>query len=142
MQLTKCKLCGRPFQSYGMPFCPSCNQSLEDQYKLVKEYLYDNPNAAIETVVEETGVPEKIILYYLREGRLQMANASGILRCEQCGASINSGRLCDKCMGKLESRIVQPMQAKMAREMEARRKAEWDAESAGRRMHTQHSERE
>ena len=124
MQLSKCKWCGRPFQSTGMNFCPKCMQELDDHYKVVRDYLYDNPNAPIEEVVENTGVPEKVILYYLKEGRLSMVNATGLLRCEQCGATINFGMLCEKCQNKAEERIVQPMQQRMTREREAARQRE------------------
>lgn len=114
MQLIKCKWCGKPFQSMGVSFCPVCIQELDVQYKPVRDYLYDNPNASIEEVMEATGASEKTILYYLRDGRLQMVNSSGLLRCEHCGAAINSGRLCEKCSNKVEERLVKPMQARMA----------------------------
>ena len=110
-------------------------QMMDDQYKLVRDYLYDNPNAPIEEVVEETGVQEKIILYYLRDGRLQIAGSSGLLKCEQCGAAINSGRLCEKCMSKVNTRIVQPLQARQAREQAEQRRAELEQDNS-RRMYT------
>ena len=44
MQLIKCKWCGRSFQSYGYNFCPKCAQELDEQYKPVRDYLYDNPS--------------------------------------------------------------------------------------------------
>ena len=135
MQLAKCKMCKRPFQSYGNPFCPSCMQELDEQYKPVRDYLYDHPNASIEKVVEDTGVAERIILYYLKEGRLRMANASGLLRCEQCGAAIESGRLCDKCKGKLDSRMVQPMQARADEQRRKAREAEMMPNRSTDRMH-------
>ena len=86
--------------------------------------LIQDVKVPIEEVVENTGVPEKVILYYLKEGRLSMVNATGLLRCEQCGATINFGRLCEKCQNKAEERIVQPMQQRMAREREAARQRE------------------
>lgn len=136
MQIAKCKWCGRPFQSFGLPFCPKCMQELDEQYKPVRDYLYDNPNATIEEVVAETGVPQRVILFYLRDGRLRMVNASGLLKCEQCGAPIDSGHLCEKCMGKLETRMVQPLQARQNQLREEQRKAELDAEADSRKMYT------
>lgn len=112
MQLAKCKWCGKPFQSFGLSFCPKCIQELDEQYRPVRDYLYDNPNATIEEVEEATGVSKRIVLYYLRDGRLQMTNSSGLLRCEQCGEPINSGRLCDKCASRIEQ--IKPIQARTA----------------------------
>ncbi len=114
MQLAKCKWCGKPFQSFGMNFCPKCIQELDEQYKPVRDYLYDSPNATIEEVEEATGVSKRVILYYLRDGRLQMTNSNGLLRCEQCGEPINSGRLCDKCASRIEQHMLKSMQARTA----------------------------
>jgi len=136
MQLMKCKWCGRPFQSMGLPFCPKCMAELDEQYKPVRDYLYDNPNASIEQVVEDTGVSERVVLYYLKDGRLRMVNASGLLRCEQCGASIDSGRFCEKCQGKLEQRMVQPIRNRMNQEKERERAAAAKMEGNRSRMHT------
>lgn len=136
MQLIKCRMCKRPFQSYGPQMCPSCLEEIDKQYKPVRDYLYDNPNAPLEKVVEDTGVPERIILYFLKEGRLKMASASGLLRCEQCGAAIDSGRLCDKCKGKLEERMVAPMKARMEEQGRRAREAELNAQRNKDRMHT------
>lgn len=138
MQLIKCKWCGRSFQSYGYNFCPKCVQELDEQYKPVRDYLYDNPNATIDEVMEATGIAQRVILYYLRDGRLQMANSSGLLRCEQCGAAINTGRLCETCTGKVEARIVKPLQERMAKMRKQEQKQDG---GAGSRMYTYQEER-
>ncbi|MEA5058890.1 MAG: MerR family transcriptional regulator [Clostridia bacterium] len=134
MQLMKCKWCGRPFQSIGVGFCPKCLQELDDQYKPVRDYLYDNPNATIDEVVEATGVSQRVILYYLRDGRLQMVNSSGLLRCEQCGAPINSGRFCEKCTNKVEQRMIKPLQNRVAQNRQ-------QASEEVSRMHTYKGDR-
>lgn len=132
MQLIKCKWCGKPFQSFGPSFCPRCMNELDEQYKPIRDYLYDNPNATIDQVIEATGVTERVILYYLRDGRLQMANSNGLLRCEQCGAAINTGRLCEACTSKLEERIVKPFQERITK----MRNQEQQDGSKTSRMHT------
>lgn len=111
MRLKKCDICTRPFQDMGLPFCPYCMQELEDQYILVREYLYDNPNASLEAVAEATGVPAKVILYFIKDGRVREVNTSGLLRCDQCGKSIDSGRFCESCMAKIDERVIKPLQA-------------------------------
>lgn len=124
MRLAKCKWCGKPFQSFGIHFCPQCVQELDEQYKPVRDYIYDHPHACIEEVMEATGVDQRVILYYLRDGRLEMVNAGSLLRCEQCGAPVNSGRLCAACTGKVEERIIKPLQARMAQRREEAKEGE------------------
>ena len=78
---------------------------MDEQFQAIKELLYKNPNLTIKEVVDETGVDEKVILYLLKEGRLEMKAASGVLVCESCGAPIQSGRLCKKCSSQLSSAL-------------------------------------
>lgn len=132
MQLAKCKWCGRPFQSYGLRLCARCVQELDEQYRPVRDYVYDNPHASIEDVVRDTGVDQRVIMYYLRDGRLEMVNAGDMLRCEHCGATINSGRLCTDCASKVEERISKPMQDRINQ----RREREAAKEDMSGRMHT------
>jgi hypothetical protein len=84
--------------------------ALEDQYILVRDYLYENPYESADKVSEETGVPPKVILYFIRDGRIQDVRTDGLLRCEQCGKPIDSGRFCKKCMSMLDERMIKPMQ--------------------------------
>lgn len=96
-----CKYCGRIFQTSGANICPECLREMEDQFKLIKEYLYQHPRASVEEVSKDTEVDERLILHFLREGRLEMVAADGFLLCEKCGAPITSGRLCKKCSEEL-----------------------------------------
>lgn len=118
-----CIYCGRIFQSSGPDICPECLRKLEEQFKLIKEYLYQNPRASVEEVSKETGIDEKLILHFLREGRLEMVSADGSLLCEKCGAPITSGRLCKKCSDTLAQALgsVLPNQKQQEDENEKRR---------------------
>lgn len=104
----KCKWCGTAFQYMGNPICPKCQDTLDADYKVAREFLYDNPNATIEQVVEGTGIDERAIIYFLRDERLKMAHASGLLRCEQCGAPIETGRYCEKCGDRISKQLNGP----------------------------------
>lgn len=98
LDLTNCKKCGRAFMNDGNAYCKRCRGDSEDEYKIVKEYVYDNPGATILEVHEATGVAEKRILQYLREGRLEIVDDTNfVLDCQRCGVSIKSGKYCDKC---------------------------------------------
>lgn len=101
LQFKKCKTCGKIFQSLGSLECPDCIEERERKFQLVKEYLYKEPGASLEKLAEETGVEEKLIIRFLKEGRLEMTSVEGLLTCEKCGAPVTSGTMCDKCKDKL-----------------------------------------
>ena len=100
LQFKKCTSCGRIFDGFGLE-CPECVQENERQFNLVKDYIWENPRASMTELSEETGVPAKLITRFLREGRLELDNADGLIVCERCGAPITSGTLCRNCKDKL-----------------------------------------
>ena len=102
-EFKQCKMCGQIYRYIGSVFCGNCLREMDEQFHAIKELLYKKPNLTINEVVEETGVDEKIVLYLLREGRLEMKAADGMLVCESCGYPIQSGRLCKKCSADLSS---------------------------------------
>lgn len=107
LQFKKCKTCGRVFQTaFDGLECPDCVEERERKFEKVKEFLYRYPGASMEEIIEETEVDPKLILRFLKEGRLEMMNAAGLLTCEKCGAPITSGTMCAKCKDKL-SRAMQ-----------------------------------
>jgi hypothetical protein len=71
----------------------------ENEFQQVKQYLWDNPGANASEVTEATGIDEKKVMRYLREGRLQLVPGQSaiMLNCEWCETIIYSGRFCDKC---------------------------------------------
>lgn len=101
----KCKMCGKIFASTGGSECPQCIMDTEKKFGLIKEYLYNHPDATVVQISEATEVEEKMILHFLKEGRLEMKSADGSLRCEKCGVSITSGRMCNNCMNSLSNAL-------------------------------------
>lgn len=100
VQFKKCVSCGRIFDGYGLE-CYDCVEEHERQFNLARDYIWDNPRASMQEIVEETGVSEKLILRFLKEGRLEFDNSAGLIVCERCGAPITSGTLCRSCKEKL-----------------------------------------
>lgn len=96
-QFKRCKRCGAIYQNRSGSYCEKCFKEMDEKYVLIRDYLYDNPNATPKEVMDETGVEESIILLFLKEGRLQMKSAEGLIRCEKCGKPITHGNLCDNC---------------------------------------------
>lgn len=105
MNVRNCRKCGKVYAYDGVNrLCPACRKEEEEEFKRVKEYIYDNPGATIQMVSEATGVDAKKILKYLREGKLEIKseNSNLLLDCEKCGRPIKSGRFCDECKSQLE----------------------------------------
>jgi uncharacterized protein len=104
-KIIECKQCKKLFQSFGSKVCPNCTEQLEKDFETVKEYLYNNPGANLVDVTEATGVSEKTVLYYMREGRLAIEGADSSLTCEKCKKPISCGRFCKQCQAELESTL-------------------------------------
>ncbi|KGG79975.1 TIGR03826 family flagellar region protein [Caloranaerobacter azorensis] len=107
MDIRNCSRCGRIYAYDGInKLCPKCRKEEEEEFKRVKEYIYDHPDANIQMVSEETGVPVKKILRYLREGKLELKTENNLLlACERCGKPIKTGRFCDKCIVELKREL-------------------------------------
>lgn len=104
-----CKKCGRVYNYIGgPPICNVCSQQDEQDFKRVKEYLYDNPGASMSQVSEALEVSVEKITRYLREGRLEITEDSSnlFLECESCGKAIRSGRFCKDCGKELEKDLI------------------------------------
>ncbi|MFW6028863.1 MAG: flagellar protein [Halanaerobiales bacterium] len=104
MKLKNCVKCGKLFSPQaGEKVCPVCRKEEENEFEMVKEYLWDNPKATIEEVHEETGVERDTIMKFVKEDRLI---AEGIdvdweNECERCGKPISHGKYCLECQQEL-----------------------------------------
>ena len=106
MNIRQCKRCKKIFNYSGNIICPDCIRALDQKFIEVRDYIYDNPDALIETVCEETGAETADIHRWLREGRLMLTNNSiPLLNCKSCGAPIFTGQMCDKCMMDVKTKF-------------------------------------
>ncbi len=105
MDVRNCKNCGKLYNYFGgQPLCPTCLNSLEDKFKLVKQYIYDHPECGIQEVSDEFEVSVQTIHRWIREERLSFSERSDVgLECECCGVMIKTGRYCKECKDKLAS---------------------------------------
>lgn len=107
MEVKVCVRCKKMFQYItGPTVCPKCKQIEEEQFQKVKEYLRENPGATMNTVSEETHVSVKLIQSFLKQGRLEVVPGSPMmLSCERCGASIVTGKYCNKCKNEMVGQL-------------------------------------
>jgi predicted amidophosphoribosyltransferase len=104
MKLKNCKICGKatPYITRGL--CQNCYEQREQDYLRVRDFIKDNPKVAIEVVVEATGVDERQIREFMRDGAIQAADLNGHpLKCQKCGKPIAQGVLCPLCRQELSS---------------------------------------
>lgn len=103
-----CTRCKRLFEypGFGYKYCPICREWDRNQFDLVREYVYNNGCSTMMEIVVETGVDQKYIMQYLREGRLEIPeNSAFYIKCEGCGCDIRSGRYCIDCATRLSKNL-------------------------------------
>ena len=107
MDVRNCRGCGRLFNYLQGPhLCPACMQKLEEKFSQVKDYLEDNPHATIPEIAKDNDVSTRQIEQWIRDERLVIADDSPIgITCERCGASIKSGRFCERCKNKMANNL-------------------------------------
>lgn len=107
MNVRNCRKCGKLYNYIpGPPICPACREALEEKFQEVKKYIWEHTSASIPEVAEECDVSPQQIQQWLREERLQLAEGSPItLSCENCGATIMTGRYCEKCKNEMAHQL-------------------------------------
>ncbi len=98
MALANCIKCKKVFNRVSSPICDDCHKKEEETYEKVYEYLKENPDLTVSELAEGTGVSEKKIFKYFREGRFQeITGDRAVLECEKCGKPVTTGRYCQDC---------------------------------------------
>ena len=108
MNLRNCSRCGKMFNYIaGEPLCDDCKKAIEEDFQKVKKYIDENPGARIEKIAEDNEVTTKQIKKWIAEERLMFSKDSPIqLQCENCGATIQTGRLCQNCKNKMANNLT------------------------------------
>lgn len=108
MTLKNCAKCGRMFAGdEHQKFCSKCVEDDDEMFKIVREYVYDNPKSTVKETADATDVPEEKILKFLRQGKLTLKGDGVGLECERCGKSITTGRFCDQCAKEMNQGFKQ-----------------------------------
>lgn len=108
MEVKNCKNCGRLYNYIGGVYrlCPECMRKLEEKFQEVKNYIEDNPRADMREISEKCDVSTRQIEQWIREERLSFSDDSPIgIACEVCGATIRTGRYCERCKNDLANRL-------------------------------------
>lgn len=97
---TSCKYCGDSLKkiSTGVYRCDCCGRENYDDLKTVQNYLESHGAKPALVIEKDTGVPRKVIEYFLTQEYLEIPKLdTARLSCEKCGSPIRSGTICDRC---------------------------------------------
>lgn len=99
-ELKNCKICGKVYPSNEFAnVCPNCTEHNENEFDIIREYLYTHPNASIYEVATNLDITINKIKHFLRDGRIEIVEKDNhFLACQTCGKSIHSGWYCDDCL--------------------------------------------
>lgn len=104
----ECPKCGgiMIFKGCGEYQCEDCRYVDYDDYGKVRNYVEKHAGVTAAQAADATGVKQKTIRTMLKESRLEIADGSNVyLKCEVCGTSIRSGRVCPKCEVEFNRRL-------------------------------------
>lgn len=99
-QLKNCSSCGDVFAAVSRDICPHCYAAEEQKFQCVYQFLMKRKNrqANLQQIVEGTGVDEDLVVQFLQDNRLRVAEFPNIAyACENCRTSITKGKLCQAC---------------------------------------------
>ena len=71
--LKNCLRCGKLHNNLSK-YCDKCEKIEAENYRKVRDYLWENPNATVEQVHLDTNVKRKKIRRYIREDKLVISN--------------------------------------------------------------------
>lgn len=104
-ELKNCSICGKVYQSNEFTnCCPNCIELENNDFEIIREYLYQHPLASIYEVATNLDLTINKIKHFLRDGRLEVVGKDNIfLSCKTCGKPIHSGWYCEDCLRQAKS---------------------------------------
>lgn len=90
------------YQGGGIYKCEDCGNTELDDFGKVREYLEENGIQSAYTIHDATGVSLSLINNFVRDGRLEIPDGSGVyIKCLNCGCAIRYGKYCPQCTSKI-----------------------------------------
>lgn len=107
-KLANCPKCGELFMKGIRTVCQACYEEEEEQYETVYAFIRNKKNrsATMNEICEKTGVAEKTINRFVKEGRIRIADFPNLTYpCDSCGKPIREGKLCRDCRGNFQKSL-------------------------------------
>lgn len=113
-RLANCTICGKLFLKDHTDYCLDCYKEMEQEFKIVSGFLKVEGNrfASIKEVGRLTGVQEKRIADFIRDGRIYVEDFPNLgYDCAHCGTMIQRQMLCNNCFEEFTSEVDKTMKA-------------------------------
>ncbi len=132
--IKNCTRCGKMFNYVaGDVICDVCKKEIEEKFQEVKKYIEENPGSGLRQICEACDCPSKQLKKWILEERLMFTENSPIqITCENCGARIQTGRLCAKCKATVTNALndtVKQRQQAIAAELAKKQQKQADTKS-------------
>ncbi|GGF91558.1 TIGR03826 family flagellar region protein [Paenibacillus abyssi] len=102
MNLGNCPRCGKLYATNLRDVCPNCVKEIDKEYEKCASFLKENRGCTMQELSDETGVSNRQIAKFIREGRISIMNAPNMgYPCEVCGTFIRDSNMCPECRSKL-----------------------------------------
>ncbi|WP_102344861.1 TIGR03826 family flagellar region protein [Bacillus sp. Marseille-P3661] len=104
--LANCSKCGRLYIQNLHGICDVCRKEEDKLFDTVYQYIRkrENRTATTAQITKDTGVPEEVIMRFVKEGRIRTTQFPNLgYRCERCGTLIKKGKICDDCTNSIQS---------------------------------------
>ncbi|OIJ22361.1 hypothetical protein BKP45_06920 [Anaerobacillus alkalidiazotrophicus] len=105
-EILNCPRCNKIFVKNLRDVCTDCAKKEEDDFQKVYQYVRkkDNRMASIIEVEEGTGVSQRFIYKFIKQGRISLHNFPNLgYPCESCEKIIREGRICAACKTNITS---------------------------------------
>ena len=121
-----CPRCGQLFQIEMREICPKCMRELDVIYEKAYQFIRkkENREASIDDLAKGINASREDITLIIRLGKLNVKRFPNLgypCETEGCNELISEGRLCAKCIGKIQDGLEKEQREK---EKEQKRKEE------------------
>ncbi|TDL78936.1 TIGR03826 family flagellar region protein [Peribacillus frigoritolerans] len=110
-ELSNCPECYQLFvRTQFKTVCDACYKEEEQKFEVVYGFLKQSKNrmATLFEVEEQTDVEEDLILKFIRQGRIQLANFPNLgYPCQKCGTLIRENKLCTSCGKDIKTQLFE-----------------------------------
>lgn len=113
-RLANCTICGKLYLKDHTDYCLDCFKEIEREFKIITDFLKieENRFASIEEVSAFTGVPEKRIAEFIRDGRIYVEDYPNLgYGCAHCGTLIQRQMLCLSCFETFTADVNKTLKA-------------------------------
>lgn len=113
MNVDNCPRCGKLYIKGFKDVCPTCLKDIEQMYEVCTSFLRDNRQSSLQELHEETGVPIRQILKFIKEGRISLRSLPNMAYpCEVCGTGIRESNMCEPCRQRLSQELKNSLDKK------------------------------